>query len=56
MIRRVIPKSRKIDDYSVYELEELEYWMKNLPRKLLGYKTPAQLFEEELNNIYRKTA
>jgi transposase, IS30 family len=56
MIRRVIPKSRKIDDYSVYELEELEDWMNNLPRKLLGYKTPAQLFEEELDNIYRKTA
>lgn len=51
-----IPKGKDIDNYDEWFIENLEDCMNNLPRKKLGYKTPAQLFEEELDKIYRKTA
>jgi len=56
IIRRVIPKGKNIDEYSDFDIEDLEDWMNNLPRKVLGYQTPAQLFEAELDKIFRKTA
>lgn len=56
IIRTWIPKGKDIDKYDEWFIEDMEDWMNNLPRKILGYKTPAQLFEEELDLIYRKTA
>ncbi len=56
IIRRVVPKGKNIDEYSDFDIEDLEDWMNNLPRKILGYQTPTQLFEAELDKIYRKTA
>lgn len=56
IIRTWIPKGKDIDNYDEWFIEDLEDCMNNLPRKKLGYKTPAQLFEEELDKIYRKTA
>ena len=52
MIRRFIPKGKKISDYSLEAIERIEEWMNGLPRKILGYKTPEELFEEELDLIY----
>lgn len=56
IIRTWIPKGKDIDNYDEWFIEYMEDFMNNLPRKILGYKTPAQLFEEELDKIYRKTA
>ncbi len=56
IIRTWIPKGKNIDNYDEWFIEDMEDFMNNLPRKILGYKTPAQLFEEELDKIYRKTA
>lgn len=56
IIRTWIPKGKDIDNYDEWFIEDLEDCMNNLPRKILGYKTPAQLFEDELDKIYRKTA
>jgi IS30 family transposase len=52
LIRRFIPKGKKISDYSQEAITRVEEWMNGLPRKILGYKTPEELFEAELDLIY----
>lgn len=56
LIRRFIPKGKRIDSYSNEQIAQIEVWCNNLPRKLLGYKTPDELFESELDRIYGLTA
>ena len=52
LIRRFIPKGRRIDSFSDEQICQIEVWSNSLPRKILGYSTPDELFEEELNRIY----
>ena len=54
LIRRFIPKGKRIDDYSSEQISDIEIWCNNLPRKILGYKTPDEVFEAELDKIYSK--
>ena len=53
IIRRFIPKGKRIDSYSAAQISEIEVWCNSLPRKILGYRTPDEVFEEELDRIYR---
>lgn len=50
--RRFIPKDRRIDNYSNEQIYQIEVWCNSLPRKILEYSTPDELFEDELNRIY----
>lgn len=52
MLRRFIPKGQSIDDYSADEILIFADIMNALPRKLLGYHTPEELFDAELDRIY----
>lgn len=52
LIRRFIPKGRRIDDYSPEQISQIELWCNGLPRKILGYRTPEEAFDEELDRIY----
>lgn len=52
LIRRFIPKGKSMSDYSSAEIEFIEEWMNTLPRRILQYKTPEQLFESHLDEIY----
>lgn len=52
LIRRFIPKGKRIDSYSDEQIAQIEIWCNGLPRKLLGYRTPDDLFEDELDQIY----
>jgi IS30 family transposase len=52
LIRRFIPKGKKISEYSQEAIARVEEWINGLPRKILGYKTPEELFDEELDLIY----
>jgi transposase, IS30 family len=52
LIRRFLPKGRRIDSFSDEQIAQIELWCNCLPRKLLGYRTPDELFEEELDRIY----
>ena len=52
LIRRFIPKGHRIDEYSPEDIAGIEEWCNNLPRKILGYRTPDEAFEEELDRIY----
>ena len=53
LIRRFIPKGKRIDSYSTEQIGQIEIWCNSLPRKILGYQTPDELFEEELDRIYK---
>lgn len=48
IIRRFISKGKAIEDYSRTQIRMVEEAMNNLPRKIFAYKTPNELFEEEL--------
>jgi Transposase and inactivated derivatives, IS30 family len=52
LIRRFIPKGKRMDNFSLDDIGFIEDWMNTLPRRILGYKTPEQLFETELDRIY----
>jgi IS30 family transposase len=53
MIRRFVPKGRDIAEFSKADIQEVEEWMNNYPRKILGYKTANQVAAECLqsNNL-----
>jgi IS30 family transposase len=52
LLRRFIPKSKRIDGYSLDEIAFVCDWCNSLPRKILGYKTPEELYEIQLDEIY----
>ena len=52
MLRRFIPKGKSIDDYSADDIMFFADVINNLPRKILSYHTPDELFEKELDRIY----
>ena len=54
MLRRFIPKGRSINDYSADEILIFGDIINNLPRKILGYYTPDELFDAELDRIYTR--
>ena len=52
LIRRFIQKGKRISDYSCDDIAFIEDWMNTLPRRILKYKTPEELFELHLDQIY----
>ena len=56
LIRRFIPKGKRIDDFTGQQISDVETWCNCLPRKILGYRTPDEIFEEEIDRIYQDTA
>ena len=52
MLRRFIPKGKSIDDYSADDIMFFADKINNLPRRILNYHTPEELFDKELNRIY----
>lgn len=51
LIRRFIPKGKRISD-SPSDISFIEDWMNTLPRRILNYKTPEELFSIHLDQIY----
>ncbi|NFO15615.1 IS30 family transposase, partial [Clostridium botulinum] len=43
---------KRISDYSLDHIAFIEEWMNTLPRKILNYKTPEELFEIYLDELY----
>jgi IS30 family transposase len=52
LIRRFVPKGSRIDGYSIEDIAFVGDWCNTLPRKILGYATPEELFEQQLDKIY----
>ncbi|WP_369791734.1 transposase, partial [Selenomonas sp. FOBRC9] len=45
MVRRFIPKGTDIACLTPDTIQQVEDWMNNLPRKILGYDTPKERFD-----------
>lgn len=52
LLRRFIPKGKRIDSFSHDDILYVEMWSNGLPRKILGYRTPEEVFEEEMDLLY----
>lgn len=53
MIRRFVPKGTDISKLSDEDIKEIEVWMNNYPRKILGYRTPNELVLDAANTDNR---
>lgn len=56
LLRRYIPKGVSMNEFSADEVREFSDEINALPRKRLGYATPEELFEDELDRIYQQAA
>jgi IS30 family transposase len=56
LIRRFIPKGKRIDGFTGQQISDVETWCNCLQRKVLGYKTQDEILEEEIDRIYQATA
>ena len=52
MLRRFIPKGRSISDYTADDICFFADCINGLPRKILGYATPEELFDRQHDQIY----
>ena len=53
LIRRFIPKGDYINNYSLQDIINIETLCNSLPRKILAYHTPDEIFEKKLDRIYQ---
>lgn len=54
LLRRFIRKGASMTQYSAEDIAYMADWANALPRKILGYRTPDELFEAELDRIYAR--
>lgn len=48
MIHRIFPKNIDINKLDSFTLKKIENILNNMPRKILGYKTPNQVWDENI--------
>ena len=53
LFRRFLPKGTALDPYTAEALFWIADEINRLPRRILDYRTPDELFENELDNIYQ---
>lgn len=51
LIRRKAPKGTSFDDMPEKEIEKIENWINNYPRRIHGYHTAAERFDEEMAKL-----
>lgn len=51
LVRRFIPKGKSFENLSFEHLERINLWINTLPRKRFCYKTPQDLFNDEIDAI-----
>lgn len=52
LIRRFMPKGKRVDSYNEDTILGVELWANGLPRKILGYRTPDEAFAAEMDRIF----
>ena len=50
LLRQYFPKGTDLSRWSAHDLEAVAHALNNRPRKTLGWKTPAEVFEEQLRS------
>ncbi len=53
LIRRFFPKTTDFNKVSYRELVQIQDRLNNRPRKVLGYKTPWEVFQRHLKSLLR---
>lgn len=53
LLRQYFPKGTDLSRWSADDLEAVAHALNNRPRKVLGWKTPAEVFEEQLRSLQR---
>lgn len=51
LIRRFLPKGTRMEDVTEGKVTEIQHWLNNLPRRILGGKTPKEAFLGSLGMI-----
>jgi IS30 family transposase len=51
LLRQYFPKGTDLSRWTAGDLEAVALALNNRPRKILGWRTPAEVFEEQLNSI-----
>jgi hypothetical protein len=51
LLRQYFPKGTDLSRWSAEDLEAIAHTLNNRPRKILGWKTPAEVFEEQLRSL-----
>jgi len=51
LLRQYFPKGTDLSRWSAEDLEAVAHTLNNRPRKILGWKTPAEVFEEQLRSL-----
>ena len=51
LLRQYFPKGTDLSRWSAEDLEAVAYALNNRPRQTLGWKTPAEVFEEQLRSL-----
>ena len=51
LLRQYFPKGTDLSRWSADDLEAVAHALNNRPRKILGWKTPAEVFEEQLHSL-----
>ena len=49
IVRRFIPKGKDMGEVSDFTVQKAEDFINNLPRKMFHYRTPKELFDEQLS-------
>ncbi len=50
-IRRLIPKGTSINKYTKEDIQNVEDWVNNYPREILGYATSQELFNKQIQAL-----
>lgn len=50
LIRRFFPKGTDINKITIEQLKQAQFALNNRPRKILGYKTPNEIMNQEITN------
>lgn len=51
LLRQYFPKGTDLSRWSAEDLEAVALALNNRPRKVLGWKTPTEVFEEQLRSL-----
>jgi len=51
IVRRFIPKGSSFDKLTDKDIQRINHYINTLPRKRFGYKTPLDLWHEQINGI-----
>ncbi len=53
LLRQFFPKGTDLSRWSAEDLEAVALALNNRPRKTLGWKTPAEVFEEQIHSLQK---